>query len=155
MQVFILPTIRINGVQYRGKMATTEVLGAICAGFTAGNRPAACSKVMAVHAFLFWGGGGLVGRGSGDDDDDDEVAMVMPLCWELTHAPRPRPRRPLLPAAACRLWTTRACRAARATRSARPAPTARRRRAVQWLQPLYGGAVNGWGEGTTRLDLAW
>ena len=47
MQVFILPTIRINGVQYRGKMATTEVLGAICAGFTAGNRPAACSKVRA------------------------------------------------------------------------------------------------------------
>ena len=45
LQVFILPTIRINGVQYRGKMATTEVLRAICAGFTAGNMPQACSKV--------------------------------------------------------------------------------------------------------------
>ena len=45
-QVFILPTIRINGVQYRGKMATAEVLRAICAGFTAGNMPVACSKAM-------------------------------------------------------------------------------------------------------------
>lgn len=44
-QVFILPTIRINGVQYRGKMATTEVLRAICAGFTTGNMPQACNKV--------------------------------------------------------------------------------------------------------------
>lgn len=38
-QVFILPTIRINGVQYRGKMATAEVLRALCAGFSAGNMP--------------------------------------------------------------------------------------------------------------------
>lgn len=45
LQVFILPTIRINGVQYRGKMATAEVLRAICAGFSAGNMPQACSKV--------------------------------------------------------------------------------------------------------------
>lgn len=45
VQVFILPTIRINGVQYRGKMATAEVLRAICAGFSTGNMPQACSKV--------------------------------------------------------------------------------------------------------------
>ncbi|PRW50883.1 vacuolar-sorting receptor 3-like [Chlorella sorokiniana] len=45
-EVFILPTIRVNGVQYRGKMATAEVLRAICAGFTAGNMPQACSKAM-------------------------------------------------------------------------------------------------------------
>lgn len=43
--MFILPTIRINNVQYRGKLATAEVLRAICAGFAAGNTPEACSKV--------------------------------------------------------------------------------------------------------------
>lgn len=52
LQVFILPTIRINGVQYRGKMATAEVLRAICAGFSAGNMPQACSKVGAAAATL-------------------------------------------------------------------------------------------------------
>jgi hypothetical protein len=55
LQVFILPTIRINGVQYRGKMATAEVLRAICAGFVAGNTPQACSKVGG------WAGGRLRG----------------------------------------------------------------------------------------------
>ncbi|KAL4443975.1 hypothetical protein ABPG75_011712 [Micractinium tetrahymenae] len=45
-EVFILPTIRINGAQYRGKMATAEVLRAICAGFVEGNMPQACSKAM-------------------------------------------------------------------------------------------------------------
>ena len=44
-QVFILPTIRINGAQYRGKLSTPEVLRAICAGFVQGNMPQACSKV--------------------------------------------------------------------------------------------------------------
>lgn len=54
--MFILPTIRINGAQYRGKMATAEVLRAICAGFVEGNMPQACSKVG-------WGGGLRVGGG--------------------------------------------------------------------------------------------
>ncbi|KAI3427174.1 hypothetical protein D9Q98_007111 [Chlorella vulgaris] len=45
-EVWILPTIRINGIQYRGKMATAEVLRAICAGFAAGNTPEACSKAV-------------------------------------------------------------------------------------------------------------
>lgn len=45
-EVFILPTIRINSVQYRGKMATAEVLRAICAGFAAGNTPETCSKAV-------------------------------------------------------------------------------------------------------------
>ena len=43
--VFILPTIKVNGVQYRGKMAMSDVLRAICAGFVEGNRPAACAKI--------------------------------------------------------------------------------------------------------------
>ena len=55
LQVFILPTIRINSVQYRGKMATAEVLRAICAGFAAGNTPETCSKVGAGR---WWGGWG-------------------------------------------------------------------------------------------------
>ncbi|GAB4818464.1 hypothetical protein N2152v2_005510 [Parachlorella kessleri] len=45
-EVFILPTIRVNDVQYRGKLAVTEVLRAICAGFTEGNRPDACNRVV-------------------------------------------------------------------------------------------------------------
>ena len=48
-QVFILPTIRINNAQYRGKLAVTEVLRAICAGFLEGNRPAACDRVRAAR----------------------------------------------------------------------------------------------------------
>ena len=43
-EVFILPTIRINGAQYRGRMATPDVLRALCAGFSEGNRPPACTK---------------------------------------------------------------------------------------------------------------
>lgn len=43
--MFILPTIRINQAQYRGKLAVTEVLRAICAGFVAGNQPQACNRV--------------------------------------------------------------------------------------------------------------
>lgn len=45
-EVFILPTIRINGAQYRGKMAVTDVLRAICAGYVQGNQPNACSRVI-------------------------------------------------------------------------------------------------------------
>lgn len=44
-EVYILPTIRINGGQYRGKLSYTEVLRAVCAGFNKNNEPAACNKV--------------------------------------------------------------------------------------------------------------
>ncbi len=50
LQVFILPTIRINKAQYRGKLAVTEVLRAICAGFVEGNRPSACNRVRGAHS---------------------------------------------------------------------------------------------------------
>ena len=44
-EVFILPTIRINHGQYRGKLAYSEVLKAICAGFTKNNEPDVCLRV--------------------------------------------------------------------------------------------------------------
>ncbi len=44
-QVYILPTIRINDGQYRGKLSYTEVLRAICAGFTKNAEPKACMRV--------------------------------------------------------------------------------------------------------------
>lgn len=45
-EVFILPTLRINGAQYRGKLAVKEVIRALCAGFDAGNRPLACDHAL-------------------------------------------------------------------------------------------------------------
>jgi PA domain len=45
-EVFILPTLRINGAQYRGKLAVGEVLRALCAGFEEGNRPGACDRAI-------------------------------------------------------------------------------------------------------------
>ena len=45
MQVYILPTIRINNGQYRGKLSYTEVLRAICAGFTKNAEPKVCMRV--------------------------------------------------------------------------------------------------------------
>lgn len=44
-EVYILPTIRINAGQYRGKLSYTEVLRALCAGFNKNDEPAACNKV--------------------------------------------------------------------------------------------------------------
>ncbi len=44
-EVYILPTIRINTGQYRGKLSYYEVLRAICAGFNKHNEPAACNRV--------------------------------------------------------------------------------------------------------------
>ena len=44
-EVYILPTIRINGGQYRGKLSYKEVLQAVCAGFNKNNEPAACNRV--------------------------------------------------------------------------------------------------------------
>ncbi|EIE18502.1 hypothetical protein COCSUDRAFT_49231 [Coccomyxa subellipsoidea C-169] len=44
-EVYILPTIRINDGQYRGKLSYTEVLRAICAGFTRNAEPKACMRV--------------------------------------------------------------------------------------------------------------
>jgi hypothetical protein len=44
-EVYILPTVRINNGQYRGKLSYVEVLRAICAGFPANNEPAACNRV--------------------------------------------------------------------------------------------------------------
>lgn len=75
-QVFILPTIRINGAQYRGKMATAEVLRAICAGFAAGNTPQACSKVGAA------GGGQQVEPG-------ERSASTLPFLPVVLRYPRP------------------------------------------------------------------
>ena len=46
MQVYILPTIRINNGQYRGKLSYTEVLRAICAGFTKNAEPKVCMRVV-------------------------------------------------------------------------------------------------------------
>ena len=43
--MYILPTIRINNGQYRGKLSYTEVLRALCAGFTKNAEPAACMRV--------------------------------------------------------------------------------------------------------------
>ena len=43
--MFILPTIRINSGQYRGKLAYTEVLTALCAAFAKETRPDACLRV--------------------------------------------------------------------------------------------------------------
>ena len=45
LQVYILPTIRINDGQYRGKLSYTEVLRAICAGFTKNAEPKVCMRV--------------------------------------------------------------------------------------------------------------
>lgn len=44
-EVYILPTIRINEAQYRGRMSYTEVLRALCAGFNKNDEPAACNSV--------------------------------------------------------------------------------------------------------------
>jgi len=44
-EVYILPTIRINTGQYRGKLSYHEVLRAICSGFNRHNEPAACNRV--------------------------------------------------------------------------------------------------------------
>lgn len=44
LQVFILPTVRINNGQYRGKLAYAEVLRAICAGFSYGAEPSVCMQ---------------------------------------------------------------------------------------------------------------
>ncbi|CAK0785896.1 hypothetical protein CVIRNUC_009109 [Coccomyxa viridis] len=44
-EVYILPTIRINDGQYRGKLSYTEVLRAICAGFTKNAEPKVCMRV--------------------------------------------------------------------------------------------------------------
>lgn len=43
--MYILPTIRINEGQYRGKLHYGEVLRALCAGFNKNDEPAACNKV--------------------------------------------------------------------------------------------------------------
>ncbi|KAK9804195.1 hypothetical protein WJX72_000406 [[Myrmecia] bisecta] len=44
-EVYILPTIRINDGQYRGKLAYSEVLRAICASFKRDEEPAVCLNV--------------------------------------------------------------------------------------------------------------
>ena len=43
--MYILPTVRINTGQYRGKLSYREVLRAICSGFNRHNEPAACNRV--------------------------------------------------------------------------------------------------------------
>ena len=50
-EVFILPTIRINGRQYRGRLAYDDVLMGICAGFpTDGSKPQVCSAAASGDA---------------------------------------------------------------------------------------------------------
>lgn len=41
-RIFILPTMIINGEQYRGDLARSSVLRAICAGFVPGTKPSTC-----------------------------------------------------------------------------------------------------------------
>lgn len=45
-EVYILPTIRINNAQYRGKLAYYEVMRALCTGFSKDEEPQACLKVQ-------------------------------------------------------------------------------------------------------------
>jgi hypothetical protein len=42
--VAILPTVRVNGKQYRGALEPGPVLRAVCAGFAAGTEPAVCNE---------------------------------------------------------------------------------------------------------------
>lgn len=56
-EVSIVPTLRINGKQYRGRLAAGDVLRAVCAGFTAGARPAACDAPDAAGACSRGGAG--------------------------------------------------------------------------------------------------
>jgi len=51
--VSILPTVVINNEQYRGKIISSDVLQAICAGFAAGTKPEVCGGADACD-----GGGG-------------------------------------------------------------------------------------------------
>ena len=39
----ILPTVVINNEQYRGKIISSDILQAICAGFATGTQPEVCS----------------------------------------------------------------------------------------------------------------
>lgn len=43
-EVSIVPTLKVNGKQYRGRLATSDVLRAVCAGFARGARPGACDS---------------------------------------------------------------------------------------------------------------
>ncbi|GLI71486.1 hypothetical protein VaNZ11_016698 [Volvox africanus] len=43
--VLILPTIRINGGQYRGSLEASPVLRALCAAFPDGHEPAVCNEI--------------------------------------------------------------------------------------------------------------
>ena len=45
LQVYITPTIRINNVQYRGRISYSEVLRALCAGFNKNSEPGLCMRV--------------------------------------------------------------------------------------------------------------
>lgn len=49
LQVYILPTIRINNGQYRGKLGYADVLKAVCAGFNHGLEPGVCSKLVSTN----------------------------------------------------------------------------------------------------------
>ena len=45
LQVYILPTIRINNGQYRGRLSYNDVFRAICAGFDHNAEPELCARV--------------------------------------------------------------------------------------------------------------
>ena len=65
-EVFILPTLRVNGAQYRGRLAVPDVLRAICAGFEAGNRPPACDRAGGDGACMEGGAGATACAARGD-----------------------------------------------------------------------------------------
>jgi hypothetical protein len=44
-EIYILPTIRINGGQYRGRLSYTEVFRAVCAGFDRNAEPELCARL--------------------------------------------------------------------------------------------------------------
>ncbi|KAI8469825.1 MAG: hypothetical protein J3K34DRAFT_393772 [Monoraphidium minutum] len=56
--VAILPTVRINGRQYRGNLEAGSVLRALCAGFPAGTEPAVCNEAWVSEDECAEGGDG-------------------------------------------------------------------------------------------------
>ncbi|PNW86726.1 hypothetical protein CHLRE_02g095111v5 [Chlamydomonas reinhardtii] len=64
--VSILPTVRINGRQYRGSLDVGGVMRAICSGFPAGQEPAVCNQGWVSEDECAPGGVGYLACMSGD-----------------------------------------------------------------------------------------
>lgn len=63
--VAILPTVRINGKQYRGNLEAGSVLRALCAGFPSGSEPAVCTETWVSEDECAPGGDGWRACNSG------------------------------------------------------------------------------------------